>query len=313
MSGTEKSVSSSRFWICALRCKTLQTRGILADTEIVYTQTEAPQAPVPGIHAGLDLYCGISSRPGLRRFADQLWAGNQIYTPSVGYLRWEDGQKTSARISVGVGDAARGSNALYKQPVEAWVKQQVGTGNVTVGRFFTPFGQQEWQYETREGVQWESNAFLLAVQNNTITRRTNAYFRAPLLAKEDTQLGVSLATGKGFSFSSSFDQGVGVDATLTRGAFKLRSEIDRFSGPQKARFEFAFGSVSYQRLPSGIEPFVSYYHWRDTSAAQDLGSYHTLIGGVTAPIGPNLSLEAATAREGSRQNTWLQLHFTWEH
>ena len=279
----------------------------------MYTQVEAPQTPIPGIHAGLDLYGGISSRPGLRRFADQLWAGNQIFTPSVGYLRWENGQKTSARIAVGLGDATRGSEALYKQPVEAWVKQQVGAGSVTVGRFFTPFGQQEWQYESREGVQWESRALTLALQSNTTTKRTNGYLRAPLSSTEDTQLGLSLAVGKGFSYSSSFDQGVGLDATLTRGAWKLRSEIDRFSGAQKARFEFAFGSVSYQRLPSGLEPFVSYYHWRDTSTAQDLGNYHTLIGGVTAPVGPHLSLEAATAREGSRQNTWLQFHFTREH
>ncbi|WP_394795271.1 hypothetical protein [Armatimonas sp.] len=279
----------------------------------MYTQTEAPQAPVPGIHAGLDLYGGISSRPGRRRFADQLWAGNQIFTPSVGYLRWENGQKTSARVSVGVGDAVRGSNALYKQPVEAWAKQQVGAGSVTVGRFFTPFGLQEWQYEAREGVQWESSAFTLAVQSNTTTKRTNGYLRAPLVSTADTQLGVSLVTGKGFSYSSSFDQGAGIDATLTRGAFKLRSELDRFSGPQKARFEFAFGSVSYQRLPLEIQPYVSYYHWHDTSAAQAHGSYHTLIGGVTAPVGPNLSLDVATAQEGSRQNTWLQFHFTWEH
>lgn len=268
--------------------------------------------PPPGVHAGIDIYGGVSSRPGLRRFTDQLWAGNQLFTPSVGYLRWDNGQKTSARIALGIGQSTTGRDPLFKQPVELWVRQQERSGALTTGRFFATFGQNEWQFESRDGVQWESGAVTLAIQNNKDTQRANGYLRAQHTLSKTDQVGLSLAAGRGFSYSSGFDQGIGVDATLVRGPWQLRSELDRFSDSQRARFEFAFSSLTYQRLPAGIEPFVRYYQWHDASRAQALGSYHTLIGGLTAPIGPGLSLEAASAKDGSRQNTWVQLQFTWE-
>ena len=286
---------------------------VLALPQTSYSQTK----PKAGLFAGLDLYGGLSNIPGLRRFSDQLWAGNQIFTPSVAYLRWESGQSTSARVAVGVGDAARGSNALYKQPVELWVKQKSGAGSLTAGRFFTPFGQQEWQYETKEGLQWEQPlgplALTVALQKDPLTRRGNAYVRLVHAPEESTQVGLSLAGGKGFSYGTDFEQGVAVDATLTRGPWLLRTEWDYYTAPRGQRFPFGMATATYQGLRGGIRPFASYYTWKDTSSAATFGDYSALIGGVGFPITAGLSAEAATTKAGSRQNTWLQLHFTWEH
>lgn len=280
-------------------------------------QAQTPVAS-PRLTVGLDLYGGISSKAGLRRFSDQLWAANQIYTPSVATLNWASGQGTEARVAIGLGEASRGDAALYKQPVELWGRQKLGGGSLQVGRFFTPFGLQEWQYEAREGIQWESARGALGVtaslQKDPVTRRGNGYLRLLTTSKsEATQLGVSLAGGKGFSYGTALEQGIGLDATLHRGAWLLRSELDRFVGPQRQGFRFALASATYEGLTSGVQPFVSYYDWQDRTQAQELGTFHTLIGGATLPVSKGLTAELAGAQEGKRFQTWLQFHFVWEH
>lgn len=288
---------------------------VLCLSSASYSQTPPP--PARGLFVGLDLYGGVSNLPGLRRFGDQLWAGNQTFTPSVATLRWESGQQTSARLSVGVADATKGDSPAYRQPVELWVKRTLGQGSVTAGRFFTPFGQQEWQFEAKEGAQWEGPLGALratvALQKDPTTKKSNGYLRAVHSADSNTQVALSLASGQGITYGTALETGVGADATLTRGSWLLRSELDHFTGPQKQHFSFAMGSATYQGLKGGLKPFTSYYHWDDHTTAGAFGSFHTLIGGVTFPAGPGLTVETAGAQQGNRFNSWLQLRFTWEH
>jgi hypothetical protein len=265
------------------------------------------------ISVGLDLYGGGSNLPGLRHFTDQLWAGRELFTPSVAYLRWESSQGTTARLALGVGDVTRGSNALYKQPVELWVKH----GSVTAGRFFTHFGQQEWQYEAKEGLQWEGALGSLnvtaALQKSPTSPQSHGYVRLLHAPNTKTQLGLSVASGEGFSYGTILNRGIGADASLTRGAWLLRSELDSFSGAQQQRFHFGMLSATYQGLAGEVRPFVSYYDWQDSTQAQALGSFHSLIAGVGFPVTGGLSAELAGSKANKRFNGWLQLHFTWEH
>jgi hypothetical protein len=275
-----------------------------------------PAATTGPIHLGVDSYRGTSSLPGLRRVTDQLWAGQSTFTPSLVYLRFEGDNNQSARLALGTGDATTGGGALYRQPVEAWWRQPVAGGAVTVGRFFTPFALQEWQYESRDGVSLEHTVGRLlavaALQRHPVTGRTALYLRGGVSLSDDATIGVSLAQGGGFSYDSVYDRGVALDAQVKSGPLRFSAEFDRFVGPARTRFRFDTQTVAYRLSPS-VEPFVARYTWHDGDSAGALGSYRSQIAGLRYQASSWLGIEAAAARTGQGTVAWTQLHLTWEH
>jgi hypothetical protein len=267
-------------------------------------------APSKALHVGLDVYAGVSDIPGQRRPTDQLWAGQTVFTPSVAYATWT-GQSTSAKVSLGVGEATLRRPRLFRQPVEAWVRQELngGAAALSVGRFFAPFGQQEWQYEAREGAMWEAGHLTVAVQNRGV-----GYGRWTTTLAPGAILGVSAARGRGFSYGSTYTRGAALDLLAERGGWRVRAESDRFFQPEdgaESDFRFDFAQLAYTKNKR-VQPFLSRYDWRDSRAGGGMGSFRSEIVGANWTLSPSLSLETATALAGGRRVAWGQLRFTQE-
>lgn len=262
------------------------------------------------LSVGLDAYAGLSDIPGQKRPTDQLWAAQTVFTPSVVYGRWSDGKGVTARAALGVGGATLRRPRLFPQPVELWVRKEFKSGSdaLTLGRFFAPFGQQEWQYESKSGAQWESGALSVAVQE-----RGRLYGRWSGSVAPGATLGVSAASGRGFSYGSVHDKGLGLDFLLEKKNWRVRAESDRFFGAQKSRFRFDFGQLTWTG-GGKIQPFVSRYTWHDSLAqsAGGLGAFRSEILGMNWGLRPGVSLETATARAEGHRVAWAQLHLVRE-
>lgn len=258
-------------------------------------------APEKALHVGMDLSMGASDIPGQRRVTDQMWDG----PPSVTCMTWKK-RGASARIAVGVGNATLKQPGMFPQPVEAWGRQELKNGSaITLGRFFAPFGQQEWEYEAKDGAMWEEKNLTVALQD-----RGRLYVRNSFAVATGATLGVSAARGRGFSFGSPYQVGMALDFQAERGLWKLRAESDRFSHPTGGvgRFRFDFAQLAYV-AGKRIQPFLSRYDWRDSHADAALGSFRREIVGVNWSLRPGVSLETATAHAEGRQVAWAQLHF----
>jgi hypothetical protein len=266
----------------------------------------ATPVPEKAVTVGVDLYAGLSDIPGQRRPTDQLWAGQTVFTPSVVYATWAGQRGTSARLALGVGGATLRTPRLFPQPVEAWVRQGKDGRALTLGRFFAPFGQQEWQFQARNGAMVEVGRLTLAAQE-----RGMLYGRWSAPVAPGATLGVSAASGRGFSYGSVYNRGAGLDLAAAGSGWQLRAESDRFYGPFGARFRFDFARLEWTRNRA-VQPFVSRYDWHDSQseAAGALGSFRSEIVGATWPITPQLSLETATARASGRRVAWAQVRFT---
>jgi len=267
---------------------------------------------VPSLKFGIETWLGASNAQGYRRISDQFWAAQSSFTPSLASATYGDGKGRTVKVGLGFGEATLGSNRFMPQPVEAWVRDAQGSSVWTVGRFFAPFGVQEWQYEPRDGVQleapWLRGNVAIAVQGSK-DRRTSGYLRYGRDVAEGWNVGVSAAAGAGFSYGSPQDRGFGGDVTGTAGRMSLMAEADQFAGGGSA-FRFAMARVDYAVHPKW-SPFVAAYRWRETGA-ESLGSWKSTMAGVAWKIVDGLDLEAAVARAAGRDVRWFQFHWAWE-
>jgi hypothetical protein len=257
---------------------------------------------------GLDAYAGLSDIPGQKRPTDQLWAAQTVFTPSVVYGRYDNGKGVTARAALGVGGATLRRPRLFPQPVELWARKELKPGALTLGRFFAPFGQQEWQYEAKNGAQWESGGLSAALQE-----RGRLYGRWSGSVAPGTTLGVSAASGRGFSYGSIHDKGLGLDFLGEKKNWRLRAESDRFFGAQKSRFRFDFAQLTWTG-GGRVQPFVSRYTWHDSQSQEGggLGAFRSEIVGISWGLRPGVSVETATARVGGRRVSWAQMRITRE-
>ena len=270
------------------------------------------EAAVRQIKASLDFYAGVSNMEGQRQFRDGFWAGYGLGYPSVANLSWDSGTGSSAFISLGLGDY-KGQFITEHQPVEAWWKMPVGKTDLTIGKFWVPFGLYEWEGETKWGVLMEREIgkynLAASVNYNDILHNANAYFRASRSWGENLTLGVSFAGGKGLSYGTVHDRGVGLDLTAAWRGFQLTSEYTVLQHHSDQRFQFGFARVSYENLGKW-KPFVSRHTWHDK--ADELGNFHSTTAGIGYQLTPHLGLEAAYAHTPNKGIWWLQTHLTWE-
>ncbi|MFM7322215.1 MAG: hypothetical protein ACKO5K_11915 [Armatimonadota bacterium] len=279
---------------------------LLASASGVHAQSE------PFLRFRVETWLGASNAPGYRRITDQFWAAQSSFTPSMASATYGDGKGRTAKVGLGFGEATLGRDRFMPQPVEAWVRDASGATTVTVGRFFAPFGVQEWQYEPRDGVQveapWAGGSAALAIQGSK-DRRTSGYFRYGRDVAKGWNVGVSAAAGAGFSYGSRQDRGYGVDVTGATGRVSTLIEADRFTGAGTA-FRFAMARVVYAVDPRW-SPFVSTYRWRETGS-DVLGSWKSTMAGVAFKIAEGLDVEAAVSRAAGRDVRWFQIHWAWE-
>jgi len=252
----------------------------------------------------LELYAGAYRDRRTTLLRDGYWAGAQIFYPASATLDWGE----TARVSVPVGAFNSRSGQTFDGPMEAWVQRPVaGTrGQVLVGKFWVPMGLSEWQYETRPGVQWSTPESKLAVTLNARTRTPNLYGRVATKLTGLGEVGVSLAAGRGLSYSTGHNRGGALDATLAHGGWQLTSELTELHHPDRTRFRFAEAVV--KRELGAWTPSLGLYRWRDGGTEQ--GSFAATVYSATYRVSAALSVEAASARTASGRNGWLTLHWT---
>jgi hypothetical protein len=131
------------------------TSAVAAPHETAPAQGAPAQEPAPTtLSIGVDAYSGISNLTGYKRYSDGFWAaGAGPAYPSIAYLKWQESNGATAKFAYGTGDLYRGRNSIVTQPVEAWYQRPLGKFSLTAGKFWVPFALQEWQYETKWGVQ----------------------------------------------------------------------------------------------------------------------------------------------------------------
>lgn len=283
------------------------------------TPQEATEtAPSEGVterafKAGVDLFYGVSNLPGARRFRDGFWIGYGPAYPSVVYGRWETPKGSAAKVAVGVGKLYNGSVANVDQPVEAWYQRPLGSQTVTVGKFYVPFALQEWQYETKWGVQLAGKAgkadYVVSANHNHNVDAVNVYGRVSQALTKNITLGLSLGGGQGFSFDSVHDRGIGLDATAEWRGWQLNSEYVVLQRRAQERFQFAFAKLAYTRL-GRLTPFISRHTWFDR--AGELGNFNNSAAGLAYQLTPTLAVEGAFARGGGQSVRWIQAHYTAE-
>src|SRR5262249_48840610 len=135
-------------------------------------------------------------------------------------------------------------------------------GRFTLGKFWVPLALQEWEYESKPGamLEWNQGDYSLAVaatQNQT-TNNGNYYSRLAKNWGERATLGLSLAGGRGVTFASDHDRGIGLDGRYTWRDWEATTELLRFKKGSTGRFDFVWGKVAYHGLKKWT-PFASRY------------------------------------------------------
>ena len=298
-------------WLaCALAAGLLSSAAAEGDAGAAAEETTATH----GIRVGVDLYTAVGQLPGgvRRGYFDGMWAGNGAQYPSTAYARWDNGSGSAARVSLGFGGMyTNAENSLY-QPVEAWWQVPAGSASLTIGKFYVPFGVQEWQYETKPGVMfgWAPGPYEVAASANynENTRRPNAYLRVGRSFGEAVSIGASLAAGRGLSYDSLHSRAWGVDATLAHAGWRLTSEY-MDCRHDAGNFRFGFAKLAYEDLGAWT-PFVAAYSWKDR--AEEFPNFRSAVAGLGYQVSPALSLEGAYAATSDKGAWWAQAHWAWE-
>ena len=279
------------------------------------TVPKPAETPAPTtLAAGVDVYSGVSNLQGQRRFSDGFWAaGASLAYPSIAYLKLQESNGSAAKLSIGTGDLYRGPSRVVKQPVEAWYQKPVGKFTATVGKYWVPFALQEWQYETKYGVQIQralgASDFAGSVNYDRIKHRPNVYFRAGRNFSDRANAGISVAGGEGLSYGSLHNKAIGLDASLQSKNFKLFSEFVAMQRRSSDRFIFFYSKLVYDKY-SRFKPFLAYYKWNDKSDA--FGDFRSVAYGATYAIRPDLLVEGGSALTADKTIYWVQLHLLLE-
>lgn len=268
-----------------------------------------PIRPFGGLlRFGMETYFGMSNIGGPnRRSTDGTWAGSGMAYPSFFSLNWEPSGANIAKVSFGIGDMYTGRGSSLRQPVEAFYQFGAGQGrNVTVGKFYSPFALQEWQYETRPGVQFAGESvrgqWSIAVQHSDQFHSTSGYARFGRNFGKRTSAGVSAAAGRGFTYGSSHDLGIGADLSHDLGFASFSTEY-MWAGSSARPFQFAFGKLSFSGC--GLwTPYVGSYWWHDK--AGELGRFSSGLIGVDYQLTQISAIGTGIGRANGRNVFWFE-------
>ena len=273
--------------------------------------TAAPAAAP--LKIGIDAYLGISDQQGNRTFYDGYWIGYGPAYPSVVYGKWDPSDSETVKASISIGRLYRAQNRIIDQPVEAYYQKRFGHSSVTVGKYYVPFGVQEWEYETKPGVMYQYDdgvdTVAASVNYNDDRRSTNTYLRVGRKFSNQLTFGLSAGTGKGVSFGTDHNQGFGADATVTVAAWQLISEYDEFRTPDGKHFRFAHGKLLYNAW-GPWKPYFGLYSWSDE--AKQEGDFRSTVVGVARQLTPWVNVDGGYSSTSVAHVAWVEAHITWE-
>lgn len=259
---------------------------------------------------GTAFFGGFSNVPGSRAYSDRFWiSGAFTAHPSTVYLRGFDGQGQEARLSLGVGRNYNGSASTLNQPVEAWYARPVGKSKLKVGKFWVPFALEEWEAETKWGIQLSQQQGTIGLTGSlnfdSNQNALNGYFRANRDFGKALNVGLSLAAGKGINSGAVQDKGIGLDAVYTQSGWQIATENLIFTRNAGERFNFNFVQLSYLKM-GRLKPFAGKFYWRDQTGR--FGSFHSTSVGALYQLTPELALRGGVAATPGRTARWLELH-----
>lgn len=267
---------------------------------------DEPESKRPGLRAGADIFFGLSNIAGpTRRITDRQWAAIETFEPSVVYLDWVGHGDNEARLSIGIGDVYTGSDRSTRQPVECLWRTPASSGSLTLGKHYVPFGQQEWEYETRWGGMLEADLagaeLALSLTHNPDTQAVNAMVRLSRQFGGGVEAGISAAAGRGWSYSTSHAVGYCLDVVAEMGSVTLTGEGLIADGAQ-GRYSFGF-IKAMSEVKAGWRPYVGAYYGHDE--ADEMGELRSGVAGVEIDVTPNLMIEPGLGRASGRNVWWL--------
>lgn len=288
--------------------------GPTAVTEPQSVESSAVETPYSSFAIGADTYMGRSDMLGKHRFSDGMWAGSGAYYPSLSYLQWKGVRNDTVKLSMGMGELYTGSNTATHQPLECYWQKPVGNATVTVGKFWVPFGQQEWLYESKPGIsaQWSgAHSSLIASANySTELHHALVYLRGGRKIGKDAEVGASFALGHGLCSGSVHDRAIGLDTIVGFAGFRFYGEYNGFGAHTSGNsFKYLSGKLYYEKL-GVLKPFVAKYWWHDNS--DTLGNFRSTLYGVDYQLNPSIGIEGAISNTSDGNVSWLQLHWSWE-
>lgn len=297
-----------------LSCMTAVLAVVLVFCALAPACADDVESTMPIAVLGIDAYLGTSDMAGSHRLTDGMWAGCGTFYPSIAYLQWNSPNGSTSRVSFGIGDLYTDSENDLDQPVEAYWQTPMGNTTLTFGKFWVPFAQQEWLYESKPGVmaQWERGRMsLVAAANYDVDFNTpKLYARGGYSLTEGIDIGLSYALGEGFCSDSIHNRGFALDTTIGFAGLRFYGEYNYFDADEPGNtFNYISGKLYYEGLGK-ITPFVGRFSWNDRSDA--FGEFRSTVYGVTYQVSPTLSLEGAIADTTDGDVTWLQMRWNWE-
>ncbi len=272
-----------------------------------------PQPVRNQLKFGADLYYGISNAiEGRSHFNDGIWAGYGSVYPSLISFNWHADEAHGLRVSLGVGDLFTASGTPLKQPVEAFYQFPVaGGGTITAGKFYVPFGVQEWEYESKYGAMFQSahgaTSFTGSLNYNFRRNVPNIYLRIGRQFTPRTTVGVSTGGGRGVFSDSSHALAFGIDLAHEFGGVQFSSEYN-FADGASGSFQYVSGKLTFTKT-GRFTPYLGAYYWHDTT--QELGNFSSLGGGLGYKMNRYLTVEGGYSRGNSRNVFWLQSHIAF--
>ncbi len=256
------------------------------------------------VRVGGNLYYGLSNINGsVRRHTDGQWAGVGTAYPSVLSLTWMGADLDTAVGSFGVGDLNTGSGRTAQQPVECYYRRPIGSATVTFGKHYVPFALQEWEYETRWGMMAETivlgTSMEVSITSNPHTDALNTSIRAAWHVAAGSEVGISAAAGRGWSYGTSHNWGYGIDATVDVGPVSVTTEALEARGTH-GTYQFGFIKAvlhSHHRAT----PYVALFYGHDS--ADEIAELRSGIVGVDIEALPHLTVSPCIGRAGGR-NIW---------
>ena len=296
----------------------MSTRFLAPAVAVLLVSAAVSYAETPKITAGVDAYIGTSDIDGQRDFNDGIWAAggpsNSMALPSTIYISSDFGNGLTAKASYGIGDMNQYKpNDVDRMP-ELYVSKQSGDFTVTAGKFWVPFAYQDWEWETKPGVmvKWAKGATnvtgAVVYNDNKQADDTNSYLRIGQSLGEGVDVGVSVASGKGWSFNSPHDTGYGLDYAISKNKFNLVGEaLQATTGA--GDFWYTMSKISYTGFDK-VTPFIVWNSWNDESGFN--GRWRSTTYGADIALCKYVSLQAGYAPTSVGERAWAQLHVTLE-
>jgi hypothetical protein len=151
------------------------------------------------------------------------------------------------------------------------------------------------------------NTVCVSLTHNRDTHALNTLARVGRRLDDGTEVGISGAAGRGWSYATSHAWGYGVDATKEIGAVTLTGEYLEAKG-RNGDFQFGFGRVQVEAA-SWCRPYVALYYAHDL--ADEMGEVRSGVLGVELDVAPHFVLEPGIGRASGRNVWYVQGHLTF--